>query len=397
MSAKTKQGTNQEDVQEMNRSLVIRLLRKRKVCSRAELAQASGLNQSTITHIINEFMSWGLVVETGMMDGKKGRRSIGVKLNSESYKIIGVRLARKSTAVGLYDLDGNEYSCRQSAVSAADGSSKGLNQLKKLIAEAMKGNASGQVIAIGLAAPSPLQHHEGKLELAASPPGWERANIQEELKTVFELPVYTEYDAKAGALAHWWLEEAHQDHGVIIYVEAGQELRAGIVMDGKVYPGSLGAAGEIGHMSIDYKGPACECGHTGCLELYSSTSALLKSLDKDHTALKSVWKDLRDQDELTVEAVRKAAWYLGFGLVNLVNLVNPDRIILGGELSSAGDLWINTIQEVVKEHVRPAISSELTIELTSFEQDDILLGSATIAIDRILGQPSSILSPVTPE
>lgn len=373
MSAKTKQGTNLEDVQEMNRSLVIRLMQKRQVCSRAELAQASGLNQSTITHIINEFMNWGLVVETGMIDGKKGRRSIGIKLNSEPYKIIGIRLARNSISVGVYDLEGSEYSCKKSTVNTMDGSLKGLSQMKKLISEAIQLNTSGKVIAIGMAAPGPFI---------------EKINIQEELMTAFGLPIFTEHDAKAGALAHWWFDEPRLDHGVMIYVAAGQKVGAGIVIDGKVYR----VAGEIGHMSIDYNGPACECGHKGCLEMYSSTPALLKMLDKEHSSLKSVWKDLKEKDGNTEEAVRKAAWFLGFGLVNLVNMYNPDRIILGGELSAAGDLWLDTIRQVMKENVLPAVSSRLTIELSSFEQDDILKGSASIAIDCILEQPSSFLT-----
>ncbi len=378
MSAKTKQGTNLEDVQEMNRSLVIRLIRKSKVCSRAELAQASGLNQSTITHIINEFINWGLVIETGMIDGKKGRRSIGVQLNSEAYKIIGISIARKSISVGVYDLEGKEYSSRQITVHTMDGSSKWFNHARKLISEAIQMNTSGRVIAIGLAAPSLL--------------GLEKINIQEELMKVFELPSYMEHDAKAGALAHWWFDEPRPDQGVMIYVAAGQEVRAGIVMDGRIYRGAHGAAGEIGHMSIDLDGPVCECGHKGCLELYCSTSAFLKLLGKEHSQLKTVWKHLRDKDGITEEAVRQTAWFLGFGLVNLVNMYDPDRIILGDELSAAGDLWINTIREVIQEHVSPAAASRLTIELSSFEQNDSLKGSAVVAIDNILNQPSRYLA-----
>jgi N-acetylglucosamine repressor len=378
MSAKTKQGTNLEDVQEMNRSLVIRLIRKSKVCSRAELAQASGLNQSTITHIINEFINWGLVVETGMIDGKKGRRSIGVQLNSEAYKIIGISIARKSISVGVYDLEGNEYSSRQITVHTMDGSSKWFNHARKLISEAIQMNASGRVIAIGLAAPSLL--------------GLEKINIQEELMKVFELPSYIEDDAKAGALAHWWLDEPRTGQGVMVYAAAGQEVRAGIVVDGKIYRGAHGAAGEIGHMSIDLGGPVCECGHKGCLELYCSTSAFLKLLGKEHSQLKTVWKHLRDKDGITEEAVRQTAWYLGFGLVNLVNMYDPDRIILGGELSAAGELWIKTIRQVIQEHVSPAAASRLTIELSSFEQNDSLKGSAVVAIDNILNQPSRYLA-----
>ncbi|GLX70969.1 ROK family transcriptional regulator [Paenibacillus glycanilyticus] len=393
---KTKRGTNLEDVQEMNRSLVIRLMRRRQVCSRAELTQESGLNQSTITNIINELISWGIVVETGVIDGKKGRRSIGIKLNCEPYKIIGIRLARKSITVALYDLEGIEYSKQQIPIDIADGSTRAFNRMKELIKEMISSNSVGQVIAIGVVTPGPLLRNEGRIGLMTYFPGWEKINIQEELMRDFDLPVYIEHDAKAGALAHWWFGNSHQEQGVMIYVAAGQGVGAGIVVDGKVFRGSLGMAGEIGHMSIDFKGPKCECGNRGCLELYCSTSALLQTLNKEHASLKSVWKAIHEEETGdAVEAVRQAAWFLGFGLVNIINTFNPDRIILGDEFAEAGALLHDTVRSVINEYVLPDVSNKLTVELAADDMDTMLVGSAIVAIESILDQPSSYLNQQT--
>ncbi|AZN39932.1 ROK family protein [Paenibacillus albus] len=390
---KTKRGTNLEDVQEMNRSLVIRLMRRRQVCSRAELTQASGLNQSTITNIINELISWGIVVETGVIDGKKGRRSIGIKLNCEPYKIIGIRLARKSITVALYDLEGAEYRKQQIPINITDGSANAFKRMKELIRDMIHSNSVGNVIAIGVVTPGPLLRDEGRIGLMTYFPGWEKINIQEELMNEFSLPVYIEHDAKAGALAHWWFGESDQEQGVMIYVAAGQGVGAGIVVDGKVFRGSLGMAGEIGHMSIDFKGPKCECGNRGCLELYCSTSALLQTLKKEHTSLQSVWEELREEKASeTKEAVRQAAWFLGFGLVSIINTFNPDRIILGDELAEAGALLHDTVKSVVNEHVLPDVSSKLAIELATDDADTMLVGSAIVAIESIMDQPSSYLN-----
>ncbi|UVI29164.1 ROK family protein [Paenibacillus spongiae] len=390
--SRTKRGTNLEDVQEMNRSLVIQLMRRRVVCSRAELTQASGLNQSTITHIINELISWGLVVETGIIDGKKGRRSIGIKLHCEPYKIVGVRLARKSITVALYDLAGVEYDKRQISIHTMDGSMKALKRMKELIAEMIESNQAGKVIAIGVVTPGPLFRNEGRIALMTDFPGWETINIQADLMNDFGIPTYIEHDAKAGALAHWWLGEPHQERGVMIYVAAGQGVGAGIVVDGKVYRGALGMAGEIGHMSIDYKGPQCECGSKGCLELYCSTSALLKTLNKEHASLASVWQEVQEgRGGKAEEAVRQASWFLGFGLVNIVNTFNPDRIILGDELSAAGSLLLETVQSVLDQHVLPDVSGKLAVELAADDSDPMLAGAAIVAIDSIVAQPSSFL------
>ncbi|SFS67391.1 ROK family protein [Paenibacillus sp. BC26] len=390
---KTKRGTNLEDVQEMNRSLIIRLMRRRSVCSRAELTQASGLNQSTITNIINELISWGIVVETGVIDGKKGRRSIGIKLNGEPYKIIGIRLARNTITVALFDLEGTEYRKQQIPIHKMDGSANAFNRMKEMIGDMIEFNSIGQVVAIGVVTPGPLLRDEGRIGLMTYFPGWEKINIQEELMNEFALPVYIEHDAKAGALAHWWFGSSHQDHGVMIYVAAGQGVGAGIVIDGKVFRGSLGMAGEIGHMSIDYNGPLCECGNRGCLELYCSTSALLQTLKKEYPSLESVWKEINeDRSSETKEAVRQAAWFLGFGLVSIINTFNPDRIILGDELAEAGDLVHDTVKSVINEYVLPEISRKLTIDLAYEDKDTMLLGSAIVAIESILDLPSSYLN-----
>ncbi|WP_256711086.1 ROK family transcriptional regulator [Paenibacillus sp. FSL A5-0031] len=389
---RTLSGTNLEDVQEMNRSLVMRLVRKNQICSRAEIAEASGLKQSTITNIINEMINWGLIVETGMIEGKKGRRSIGIKLNSEYYKIIGIRLTRTSISVGMYDLDGTEYGLQKLTINPGEGSAIAFKKMKDLITEAISTNTVGKVYAIGMATPGPLFRNEGRIALMSNFPGWEKINIQEELTREYEIPVYLEHDAKAGGMAHWWFGD-HQDHGVLIFVTAGQGVGAGIVVDGTVYRGSLGMAGEIGHMSIDYKGPKCECGHNGCLELYCSTSSLLRVLGNEYPSIQAVCQALEAGNSIVEEAVQKAAWFLGFGLVNVVNVYNPSQIVLGDEFAAVGDRLLHTVSEVIQQHVLPDVWNRLEIKLAPPEKDFMLVGAATIAIDNLLNQPSVHLWP----
>ncbi|WP_425262318.1 ROK family transcriptional regulator [Paenibacillus pectinilyticus] len=391
-TAKVKQGTNLEDVMDMNRSLIIKLMRKRGICSRAELAHESGLNQSTITNIINEMIGWGLVVETGVIDGKKGRRSIGIKLNSELYKVIGIRLARKMICVGLYDVEGNVFGFKQLPINRGDGPEAAFNKMKELVAETIKNNAIGKVIAIGVATPGPLFRNEGRIVLMSHFPGWEKINIQEELMSMYGIPVYVEHDAKAGGLAEWWFGERNKDQGTLIYVAAGEGVGAGIVVDGTLFRGSLGMAGEIGHMSINFNGPKCECGHKGCLELYGSTSAILKELSGQHSSLPSIWSALNEGNPAVQEVVKQAAWYLAFGLVNIVNCFNPNRIILGDEFSGAGELLLDTVRKVIDEYALPDVSSKIIIELEAQNEDFMLMGAAAIAIENILIKPSLYLS-----
>jgi N-acetylglucosamine repressor len=276
-----KEGTNNEDIQEMNRSLLIRLLRQMSVCSRADLAKVTGLKRATITNIISDLMDWGLVKEVGIIDGKNGRRSIGITINSEIYKVIGVRLARKYFSVGLYDIAGKEYLNRTEEIKEPFSPDATLEKIKSIIKEFLEAEGTNKFIAIGCAIPGPFFRNEGKMALITELPGWERILIQQELQSTFGLPVYLEHDANVGALAEWWLGLNRRKVGTLVYVAAGQGIGAGIVIDGKVYRGSLGIAGEIGHTSIAYDGPKCECGNNGCLTNYSSTLALMREIKKE--------------------------------------------------------------------------------------------------------------------
>lgn len=403
MSMTKKEGTNLEDVQEMNRALVIRLLRKFQVCSRADIAKATGLKKATITYIINDLIEWGLVKETGIIDGEKGRRSIGITLNSENYKVIGVRLARKYFTVGLFDIAGTEYVIKTDDIDIMDNSEITFQKIKAEIRELINSTTENIVLGIGVAIPGPFIRDEGRIALMTEFPGWEKVAIKEELQKTFGVPVYLEHDANAGALAEWWFGPKSMHKGTFIYVAAGQGIGAGIILDDRIFTGALGIAGEIGHMSIDFNGPDCECGNKGCLEHYSSTLALMrevkneiknypKSVLNKGLTIQSILKAVRDGDELAVKVFRETAWYLGFGLSSVVNAFNPDVIIIGDDLAEGGPMLLEVVRETMKKHVLKSVYEKLSIDLSTFRNDPVLLGASTLAVDKILRRPSIIQS-----
>lgn len=396
-----KEGTNLEDVQEMNRALIIRLLRQMPVCSRADLAKATGLKRATITNIIGDLINWGLVKEMGIIDGDKGRRSIGITLNSGVYKVIGVRLARKYFSVGLFDISGTEYSIRTEEIDNLSDSEATLEKMKNIIEDILKQEGANNVIGIGCAIPGPFFRNEGKMALITELAGWEKISLKEELESLSGLPVYLEHDANVGALAEWWLGSNRRESGTLVYVAAGQGVGAGIVMEGKVFRGSVGVAGEIGHMSIAYDGPQCECGNNGCLTNYSSTIALMKEIEKQLPAypgsvlkgnctLDSVFEAIEEEDPLAVEVFAKIAKYLGFGLVNMVYAYNPDVIIIGDELARAGSRLLRICRETVEKHLSPNLFKSLSIDISSFKKDSVLIGAGALAVDNVFRRPSLI-------
>jgi N-acetylglucosamine repressor len=396
-----RKGTNLEDVQEINRSLVLRLIRRFKVCSRATIAEETGLQQATISKIVSDLIGWGFLKEVGIIEGKKGRRSIGVTLNIEKYKVIGVRLTRNYYTISLFDLFGNPYNISDIKINILDGSKIALESIEKSINKIIEERTEDKIIGIGVAIPGPFLRSEGRIGLMSEFSGWENINLEEELKSISNLPVYIEHDANAGALAEWLAKPKHKMVGTMIYIAAGQGIGAGIIIDGKLFRGSLGIVGEIGHMSINYDGIQCECGLKGCLEQYCSTIAIVRqarnnlknnpgSILNEDCTLEDISDAVSKNDKYAKEIFEKAAWYLSIGIANVVNCFNPDVIVLGDELIRFGPGLLDYLRSTVKKLILPAIYKELTIELSTFKNDPALIGAGELVIDNILHTPSII-------
>ena len=173
-------GANNENIQEMNRSLVLRLLFEMQICSRADLARASGLKQATITNIVNDLIEWGIIEECGLISGGRGRRSIGLKLSGKHYLAIGVKLSRTRISVGLFDILGNEYKVLEKDNDALSSPEDVLQTMIAMINEVMQYSTdASKILGIGLALPGPFISKEEKIILMTDFPGWEKISIRE--------------------------------------------------------------------------------------------------------------------------------------------------------------------------------------------------------------------------
>ena len=393
MSSNNKKGKNLEDIQEMNLALVIRTMRFSDVCSRAQIAKETGLKKSTITNIVNILIECGLVKETGILDGENGRRSIGIALNGEKYKVLGARLSRRFYSVMLFDIQGNVDEIVTERIEDVEPEIA-FNRLKKTMHEMIDRAADCTVLSIGVAVPGPFIRREGRIVLMTGYPGWEHIPLKEELKKDFSIPVYLEHDANLGALAEWWYESERNEDNTLLFVLAANGIGAGIVINGKIFTGFLGTAGEIGHMSINFDGPQCECGNKGCLTKYCSILSMRKRIEdelnhypeselKKDCSSEAIIRAIQSQDPLAEKVFNDAAWYLGFGLSNVINIINPDQIIIGDQLSKVGKPLHDIVSQVIKEHVLDEVYDKIQIKLSTLDTDPILLGSGLLAIDKI--------------
>ena len=389
-------GSNNSDLSEMNRSAIVKILQQQEVCSRADIAKQTGLTQAAVTKITATLMDMGIIAEVGSMKGSGNRRSIGLRLNANKHQIIGVKFARQIFAVGVFDISGKLYTKTETEYSLDDDSKNVLSEMKKQIDKILEENEN--VVAIGLAVPGPYLRNEGRIAYVTQMPTWHDVNFIDEFKNEFDKPVFIEHDANAGALAEWWFGEHDKQTHTLVYLLVGEGVGAGIIQNGNLMLGTQGAAGEIGHVSVNVHGERCECGNYGCLELYCSASALIKKIhesvpefldsQKSENACNRIFEMARNGDKKALEAVNDIAQYIGFGCVMLMSAYNPDVITIGDIVAQGGDLLLPIIKDVVKERAPSEIYERVQIEISTLKVDPTLYGAVATATDRVLRLPS---------
>ncbi len=392
----SRKGKNLGDVQEMNRSLVLRLLKKAGVSSRATIAKLSGLNTATITNIIGEFLKWGIVMETGLIDGEKGRRSIGIQINQKEYYVVGIRLQRRIFKIGLFDIFGELITKRVFSHETLDPfavTEKVKQETHKLLQE----NADKRILGIGVAVPGPYFQYEGRIRSITDFEGWDNVAFLDTMTGDFDIPVIIDHDANAGAMAEWWVSPNTLTQGTSVYFSVDEGVGAGIINDGRIFRGALGTAGEVGHMSIDINGEVCACGNRGCLVNCGSVHAMMRAAEREMpkypgTVLKpgftyeALFEAVRSGDGLADFAFRATAKNLAAGIINMICAYGANEIIIGHTISEIGEYLIETLHEYMKGHTFAPFLEKVCIRLTSFDEDAIFIGAAALAIDYCLGK-----------
>ena len=394
----TKKGRNSDYLLQANRSLVLQILARNDVCTRARIAEETGLKQATITNIITEMIQAGVVREVGIVEGKRGRRSIGIELAAEKIEVIAVKLGHVSYTVGLFDLKGTMLKIYESRFGTDEENNphRALAKIKETIWEFL--NQEGdKVHAIGIAVPGPFLKQSGTIALMTQFPGWDRLNLNEEFLEEFPVPVLIEHGANAGALAEWRYGKYRRKQGVLVNFLAGEGIGAGIVADGKLFVGSKGIAGEVGHISLDVNGEKCDCGNRGCMELYCSAISFVKyalqELPKHQDSILNkvssityldIFKGADDGDPFCTDMVKRAGFYMGCGIAAVINIYDPDVIVISDAMSKGGDLLLEEIRKTVRERVLDVLYERIVIDYTDFSVNQILYGAAVVAIDHLL-------------
>ena len=356
------------------------------------------MSRSTVSAIVNDLLSTGLVEETRAGVSSGGRRPIILEFQDGASFIVGIELGATHISCVLTDLRCNVRASWSVPAPVRDEPEVALQKMTMGVRAVLEagGVQESQLVGLGVAVPSPVDdEHPGEL-LPLVVPKWEGYNIATHLKKSFKRPVFVDNDANLGALAElWW--GAGSSVMDLAYLKVATGIGAGLIINGRIFRGSAGVAGEIGHTSIDRNGPKCVCGLRGCLATLIGTPALLEraaaelrergSKRAPPSNIDELVNSALDGDPAAVAVVRYAGDTLGIGIANMLNLLNPEMVILGGGIARAGDLLLDAVREAIVRLSLPASISNAEIRTTSLNEWGIAVGAATLALETALESP----------
>jgi predicted NBD/HSP70 family sugar kinase len=322
--------------------------------TRSALARATGLSRTTISTLLTELMEQGLVTEASDgVDGANARRGAGrpatvVRLDHSAGAAVSIDVGATHVAVAVGDLGhqvlAEEWTPLPRGHLADDGMDRAVDLVGRMLDKASV--STGAVIGVAMGLPAPISQPSGLVASSNILPGWAGVEVGERMAVRLGMPVFIENDSNLGALAESaWGAGAGFDH--LAYIKAATGIGAGLVQDGKLFRGTTGTAGEIGHTTVAENGPICRCGNRGCLELYAGGASLLESLRQtlpDIETLEQVVEMAHDGNPACTRVLADAGQHIGVAIANLINLFNPRRIIVGGELAGAGETLLQPMR-----------------------------------------------------
>ncbi len=390
-------------VRRLNRDTILGLIRERGPISRTALARLAGLTPATAFSIVQELEQEGLVREKGIGPSQGGRRPMLFEFNPQSRAVIGVNIRSAQVLGVLTHLDASlrvtiarDYELEPNADV--------VQLVKEVIHELMAASPlpPEKLIGIGVAVPGLVDVDRGVV-VESRNWGWEELPIREMLAQDFDLPIYIEEDDNALALGEWFFG-AGQGVSNVVCVKIGRGLGAGIIVNGMLFRGPDNAAGEIAHILVDPEGPRCHCGNYGCLDRLVSAPAIaeraIKGLkqgaasslrtrlgdDLDRVTVAMIAEAANAGDRFACQVMEETGRYLGIGIATLVNLLNPDLVIIGGGVILAGAPLLESVRHVVKLRALPVPGRRVQIVPAKLGVEAPAIGAATFVMlkERVL-------------
>ncbi len=383
-------------------------IREQGSISRSELAEVTGLSRATVSETVRELLERHFVREVGADSTSRGRPPVKLEVNPLRFYLIAVEIDVGWIVVAVTNLMGEVLVKRRGEFMTYDYDfvlGLCLQTIESLLNQ--QRIKRDDVLGIGVAVPGQIDLTRRVVTFAPNL-RWREAPLADDLQGHLHLPVLVSNEAMLAAMAEKWFGRG-RDARVLVYVSVKGGLGCGIMNERSLNLGVSGSAGELGHMSIDPHGPKCSCGSRGCWEVYSDEQAII---DRAFRALSAGRSSLLFQcpisenrkltvddivcaasqgDEVAIDVIRESGWYLGIGIANIVNGVNPDLVVVGGRIA-ASELLFDEITSVIRERSLQIPAETVRLAPTELGDEVALMGCIALLLDTLLEQPDGRLN-----
>ncbi|WP_406144903.1 ROK family protein [Streptomyces sp. NBC_01012] len=364
---------------------VLELIASGQASSRAELAAQLGAAASTVSLAVGQLVERGLIAEEGTKASTGGRPRKVLRLGSRDEFAVAADLGGRHARIGVVLPGGGLTDVSTVPFLVADGPEAALSRLADTLEALAEQRGRGGLRGVGLSLPGPVDIASGSVVLPSRMPGWNRFPVTAWLEERFGIPAAVDNDANCMAMGEHTVRLDGRRQTIMVKI--GSAIGAGVIVDGRLYRGATGAAGDITHIRIDAAADIpCSCGNTGCLETVASGAALVRIMCEggaDVNSLEDVVQLAIDADPLATRTVRRAGDHLGQVLAANVNFFNPEAVYLGGILSTL-EPFVAAVRSRLYESCHPLVTEHLTIERAGLGADAGLVGAGQFALQRAL-------------
>ncbi|HQX17605.1 MAG TPA: ROK family transcriptional regulator [Anaerolineales bacterium] len=369
-----KKATHQQTKQH-NRDLVLRTIFANDPISRAEIARVTHLTRTTVSDVVSGLIIEGLVDEVGRGESIGGKSPILLSVIADSRYLIGLNLAQDRFIGAVVNLRGEIKETVE--VEVHDDNGEKALQLVYQILDQLIRKKHKPLVGIGVGTPGLINTREG-IVLSAVNLEWENLPLGSLLQKKYKIPVLVLNDSQATAIGEYVYGNKHKPDENLIVVNVKYGIGAGILVNGQLFQGDGGGAGEIGHVVVQENGELCRCGKHGCLETISSARAVMQHLKVD--SLDAVHSAFEAGGTKAKESIERAARYLGISLANLIGTLNIQKIVLTGDMTRFGTSWLETVNSSMRNAALTRMSEGTQLELGTLDYRACILGASAFLL-----------------
>jgi glucokinase-like ROK family protein len=380
---------------------VLDYVRTHGAATRPTIVAATGLSRAVVTQRVVELLDYGLLVEGELAPSTGGRAPRTVRFRADAGHLLVADLGATSIDVAVTDLAGKIISHLEEPSQISAGPQVVLDRVDELFQECLEAAAElpGELWAIGIGLPGPVEFESGIPDSPPIMPGWDRYPVRARFES-YGVPLWVDNDVNVMALGELRAGVA-RGHDNVVFIKIGTGIGAGIVVAGKLHRGAQGCAGDVGHIQVvEATDMLCRCGNIGCLEALAGGAALARDAEtaaregrspvaarvlaeKGSLAASDVAYAAGHGDPVSLELITNAGRLIGRTLAAIVNFINPSLIVIGGGVSAAGDVLLATIRESVYRRSLPLATRELVVKRSSLDGLGGVIGAAAMVTDEL--------------